>query len=70
MKSNDQIVTPEDLDSTLRSIVGDFEQKATGTAKRLLPLFVGAGVVALFVAYRLGRRVGAVRSTVVEIRRL
>lgn len=70
MKENDDTITPEDLDSSLRSIVGEFEQKASSTSRRLLPLLVGAGVFALIVAYLLGRRAGATRSTLVEIRRL
>ncbi len=63
-------ITREDLDSTLRSVVGEVEQQATDNARRLLPLAVGAGVVLLVAAYFLGRRVGTTRSTVVEIRRI
>ena len=63
-------ITREDLDSTLRSVVGEVEQQATTGARRLLPVAVGAGVAVLMVAYFLGRRVGATRSTVVEIRRI
>ena len=63
-------ITREDLDSTLRSVVGEVEQQATTGARRLLPAAIGAGVVMLMVAYFLGRRVGATRSTVVEIRRI
>ncbi len=63
-------ITREDLDSTLRSVVEEVEQQATTGARRLLPVAVGAGVAMLMVAYFLGRRVGATRSTVVEIRRI
>ncbi len=63
-------ITREDLDSTLRSVVGEVEQQATTGARRLLPVAIGAGVAMLMVAYFLGRRVGATRSTVVEIRRI
>lgn len=63
-------ITREDLDSTLRSVVGEVEQQATTGARRLLPIAIGAGVAMLMVAYFLGRRVGATRSTVVEIRRI
>ncbi len=63
-------ITREDLDSTLRSVVGEVEQQATTGARRLLPVAIGAGVAMLLVAYFLGRRVGATRSTVVEIRRI
>lgn len=67
--AQDRIIR-EDLDSTLRSVVGEVEQQATDSARRLLPLAVGAGVVLLVLAYFLGRRVGTTRSTVVEIRRI
>ena len=63
-------ITREDLDSTLRSVVGEVEQQATEGARRLLPVAIGAGVAMLVVAYFLGRRVGATKSTVVEIRRI
>ena len=63
-------ITREDLDSTLRSVVEEVEQQAATGARRLLPVAVGAGVAMLLVAYFLGRRVGATRSTVVEIRRI
>ena len=63
-------ITRDDLDSTLRSVVGEVEQQATEGARRFLPVAIGAGVALLVVAYLLGRRVGATRSTVVEIRRI
>lgn len=63
-------ITRKDLDSTLRSVVGEVEQQATSGARRFLPVAIGAGVAMLMVAYFLGRRVGATRSTVVEIRRI
>lgn len=63
-------ITREDLDSTLRSVVGEVEQQAAVGARRFLPVAIGAGVGLLMIAYFLGRRVGATRSTVVEIRRI
>ena len=63
-------ITREDLDSTLRSVVEEVEQQATEGARRFLPVAFGAGIAMLVIAYFLGRRVGATRSTVVEIRRI
>lgn len=63
-------ITREDLDSTLRSVVGEVEEQALTGARRFLPAVIGAGVLMLVAAYFLGRRVGATRSTVVEIRRI
>ncbi len=63
-------ITRDDLDSTLRSVVGEVEEQALTGARRFLPAVIGAGVLMLVAAYFLGRRVGATRSTVVEIRRI
>ena len=63
-------ITRDDLDSTLRSVIGEVEQQASDGARRLLPPAVGAGVALLVVAYFLGRRAGTTRSTVVEVRRI
>jgi len=63
-------ITREDLDSTLRSVVGEVEHQAAEGARRYLPAVVGAGVGLLVIAYFLGRRAGTARSTVVEIRRI
>ena len=66
----DDRITRDDLDSTLRSVVGEVEQQASDGARRLLPLAAGAGVALLVFAYLLGRRAGTTRSTVVEVRRI
>ena len=63
-------ITREDLDSTLRSVVGEVEQQANHSARRSLPVAIGIGLGLLAAAYFLGRRVGATTSTVVEIRRI
>ncbi len=63
-------ITREDLDKGLRSVVGEVEERAGASARRLLPVAVGAGFVLLLLAYLVGRRVGATKSTVVEIRRI
>lgn len=63
-------ITRADLEAGLRSVVGEAEQKAQSTAKKLLPVAVGGALIVLFVAYRIGRRVGTTKSTVVEIRRI
>ena len=63
-------ISRDDIEAGLRSVVGDIEEKAEATAKKLMPVAIGAGLLILFVAYRIGRRVGTTRSTVVEIRRI
>ncbi len=63
-------ITKEDLDQGLRAVVGEVEERAEASARRLLPVAIGAGVALLVVAYLIGRRVGKTKSTVVEIRRI
>ncbi len=63
-------ITREDLDKGLRAVVGEVEERAEASARRFLPVVIGAGVALLVVAYLIGRRVGTTKSTVVEIRRI
>jgi len=63
-------ISRDDIEAGLRSVVSDIEQKAEATARKMLPVAIGAGLVILFLAYRIGRRVGTTKSTVVEIRRI
>ncbi|MEZ5244275.1 MAG: hypothetical protein R2707_04195 [Acidimicrobiales bacterium] len=63
-------ITRDDIEAGLRSVVGEAEQKAEATAKKMLPVAVGGVLLVLFVAYRIGKRVGTTKSTVVEIRRI
>jgi hypothetical protein len=63
-------ISRDDIEAGLRSVVSDIEQKAETTARKMLPVAIGAGLVILFLAYRIGRRVGTTKSTVVEIRRI
>ena len=63
-------ITRDELETSLRSVVGEAEQKAQSTARKLLPVAIGGTLVVLYVAYRIGRRVGTTKSTVVEIRRI
>jgi hypothetical protein len=63
-------ITRDDIETGLRSVVGEAEQKAEATAKKMLPIAIGGVLVVLFVAYRIGKRVGTTKSTVVEIRRI
>jgi hypothetical protein len=63
-------ITRDDIEAGLRSVVGDAEQKAEATAKKMLPVAIGGVLLVLFIAYRIGKRVGTTKSTVVEIRRI
>jgi hypothetical protein len=74
MASENTIETPpitrDDLEAGLRSVAGEVQQKAESRAKKMVPVAIGGALIVLFVAYRLGKRVGTTKSTVVEIRRI
>lgn len=63
-------ITRDDIEAGLRSVVGEAEQKAEATAKRMAPVAIGGVLLVLFLVYRIGKRVGTTKSTVVEIRRI
>ncbi|MDG2027501.1 MAG: hypothetical protein P8J50_10345 [Acidimicrobiales bacterium] len=63
-------ITRDDIHQSVREVVGDAQSQAEERAKSLLPVAIGGAVVVLFIVYRLGRRVGRTKSTVVEIRRI
>lgn len=63
-------ITRDDLEAGLRSMVGEAEERAEATARRLLPVAIGGGIVLLVIAYLIGKRVGTTKSTIVEIRRI
>jgi hypothetical protein len=70
MANDDTPISSDDIRDGLRSIVGDAEDKAQESAKKLLPVAIGGGVLLLLLAYIIGKRVGKTKSTVVEIRRI
>ena len=60
----------DDLEAELRRTVGDAEVRAAEARNPLILIGVVVVVVAVGVAYFLGRRIGRRASTTVEIRRL
>lgn len=68
-KANSKI-TPSDIESKLRSLQGDVQEKVE-EQKSNVYLAAGIGALLLVVAfYFLGRRSGKRRSTLVEIKRV
>ena len=63
-------ITRDDIEAGLRNVVGEAEQKAQATARKMMPVAIGGALLVLFIAYRIGKRVGTTKSTVVEIRRI
>lgn len=63
-------ITRDDIESGLRSIVGEVEERVETEARRRLPFVIGGGVLLLVIVFLIGRRAGRTKSTVVEIRRI
>lgn len=70
IEHDDTRITRDDLETGLRSMVGEVEQKAQDRARRMVPVAVLGVFVVLFIVYRIGKRAGTTKSTVVEIRRI
>ncbi|MBT3246823.1 MAG: hypothetical protein HN979_10070 [Actinobacteria bacterium] len=66
----EQPVTREDLEAELRRTVGGAGEKVESRKVGIVAGVAIAGGIALLAAYLIGRRIGRIRSTVVEIRRI
>ncbi|HUY21038.1 MAG TPA: hypothetical protein VMV22_01725 [Acidimicrobiales bacterium] len=63
-------ITRDDLEAKLRDMSGGIDEKVEAARPKLVGGAVAGVVLALLVAYLLGRRRGRSRSAVVEIRRV
>lgn len=63
-------ITRDDLEQGIRNVSGEITGQAQAAKPKIIPVAVGFSLLVLFIAYRLGRRVGTTKSTVVEIRRI
>jgi hypothetical protein len=63
-------ITRDDIEAKLREVAGDVDSGVESAKPKVISAAVGVGVLALLVAFLLGRRSGKHRSAVVEIRRL
>ncbi|HET6950563.1 MAG TPA: hypothetical protein VFI47_09320 [Acidimicrobiales bacterium] len=63
-------ITRDDLENKLRELEGDARDQVASVRSTVVTAGIVAALVLLLLAYLLGRRKGAHRSTVVEIRRV
>jgi len=63
-------VTPADIEGSFRRLQGEVADTVKSKAAQWAPAIVAAAALVVVGAYFLGRRAGATRSTVVEIRRI
>jgi hypothetical protein len=69
-KAAGERVTLGDIEQQLRSLGGSAQAIVAESKTTALAAAVGGGVLALAAVYRLGRRRGRKRATVLEIRRV
>ncbi len=70
MAEQETPITRDDLVESIRSVRGEVDAQVESKLAKLLPVAIGGGVLLLVITYLIGRRVGATKSTVVEIRRI
>ena len=63
-------ITREDIESGFRDLSDEIQGQVDEAKPKIIPAVIGAGLLVLFIAYRVGKRVGTTKSTVVEIRRI
>lgn len=59
----------DDIKSKLSDLQGEAEQTVEGAKSQLLAVGAGVAIVALILAFLLGRRGGKRSSTIIEVRR-
>ncbi|MEO0494623.1 MAG: hypothetical protein AAF081_14530 [Actinomycetota bacterium] len=63
-------ITRDDIESGFRDLSNEIQGQVDEAKPKIIPAAVGAGLLLLFLAYVIGKRVGTTKSTVVEIRRI
>jgi flagellar biosynthesis/type III secretory pathway M-ring protein FliF/YscJ len=63
-------VTPADVESKLRQLQGDVKQSTRSATPKIAAVGAGALIIAILIAFLLGKRRGKRKSTVIEVRRL
>ncbi len=65
-----QPLTKADIEAKLRRLQGDVEQQIDARKGTAIKVAVGIGLVVVVIAFLLGTRKGARKTTIVEIRRV
>lgn len=63
-------ITRDDIESKLRAVKGDVDNRAQSAKQTLVPAGIAMAIVLLLLSYLIGKRVGKKKSTIVEIRRV
>jgi len=64
-----QKVSRSDIKAKLNEIQGEATETVEGAKNQIIAVAAAAGLVLIVVIYTIGRRAGAKRSTIIELRR-
>ena len=62
-------ITPDDIKKKLADIQGEATSTVEGAKNQLIAIGAGLAVLVVVVAFLLGRRGGAHKSTIIEVKR-
>lgn len=63
-------ITRDDIEAGFRDLSNEVQGQVDDAKPKIIPAAIGGGLLLLFLAYVIGKRVGTTKSTVVEIRRI
>lgn len=63
-------ITRADIEAGFRDLSDEIQGQVDDAKPKIIPAAIGGGLLLLFLAYVIGKRVGTTKSTVVEIRRI
>lgn len=63
-------ITRDDIEAGFRDLSDEIQGQVDEAKPKIIPAAIGGGLLLLFLAYVIGKRVGTTKSTVVEIRRI
>jgi hypothetical protein len=62
-------ITPDDIKQKLADIQGDATSTVEGAKNQIIAVGVGLAILLVVIAFLLGRRGGAHKSTIIEVKR-
>lgn len=62
-------ITPDDIKSKLADIQSDATTTVEGAKNQIIAVGVGVAILLVLIAFLLGRRGGAHKSTIIEVKR-
>lgn len=70
MAASEERISREDIEAKFRDLKDTVDGKTVEAKAKAVPAAVVGGILLVILIYLIGRRAGAKRSTIVEIRRI